>query len=132
MRAPLPCPLGCVEDVSKPCGIHHNIDCCRDHHTVVPPKPRRLPPLPANIDSDPAEDYIAELTEQLRKSQAELARYRAVVDAQDAYIEFLDNYLVGVSSYLNVHGQGAQSSDVNQGAEHRRQIADALAALEDR
>ena len=79
-----------------------------------------------------ADDRITELTEQLHKSQAELARYRAVVDAQDAYIEFLDNYLVGVSSYLNVHGQGAQSSDVNQGAEHRRQIADALAALEDR
>ena|ERR1035437_8554194 len=81
MRAPLPCPLGCVEDVSKPCGIHHNIDCCRDHHTVVPPKPRRLPPLPANIDSDPAEDYIAELTEQLRKSQAEV--YRMMVVNQD-------------------------------------------------
>lgn len=36
MRAPLPCPLGCIEDVRKPCGIHHNIDCCRDHHTPDP------------------------------------------------------------------------------------------------
>lgn len=33
MRAPLPCPLGCVEDASKNCGIHHNIDCHMDHHT---------------------------------------------------------------------------------------------------
>jgi hypothetical protein len=43
--------------------------------------PRRLPPLPANIEDDPADARIAELTEQLHKAEAEV--YRMMVVNQD-------------------------------------------------
>lgn len=67
---------------------------------------------------------IESLQEQ---TEAEPARYRAVVEAQAEYIEFLENYIAGTASYLHVHGQGAHQADIDKGTEHRKRIA-ALAA----
>jgi hypothetical protein len=55
----------------------------------------------------------------------------AVVSAQDEYIDFLDDYLNGLVTYLAVHSIGATNEEVDEGKRLRANIATAVAAYHD-
>ena len=48
-----------------------------------------------------------------------------IIQAQQEYIQFLENYLGGLAGYLDSHNMGASDEDVAKGKELRKNIEEA-------